>query len=264
MTVDHSDMKLGKQRARHDPRTLMLADYIDSTTLPPSPAARDWGARIDPKSWGMMLNNHIGDCTCAAAAHLIQDWTSNNAGEITLGDPQVLDAYEAVSGYDAKSGSNDNGAVETDVLNYWRHTGIGGRTIKAYVALEPGNRDHVRDAINLFGGCYIGLALPISAQAQQTWMIPPGGATGTGAPGSWGGHAVAVVAYNERRVTCVTWGTLKQMTWDFFTTYCDEAYAVLSPDWSDGKSTPVGFDMETLENDLKQLSDRPIPTGTAG
>ena len=36
--VDHSGMKLGKAAAIHDPRTLMLADYLDAEALPPTPA----------------------------------------------------------------------------------------------------------------------------------------------------------------------------------------------------------------------------------
>jgi hypothetical protein len=263
--VDHSQNKLGKQRARHDPRTLQLADYLETTVLPPAPPDRDWGGKIPPDGWGMMLNDRIGDCTCAAAGHLIQDWTSNTGTETTPSDQEIEAAYEAVSGYDPSTGANDNGAVEIDVLNYWRKTGVAGRKIDAYVSLEPGNTQHVRDSINLFGGCYIGVALPVSAQRQETWTVPPGGPHGQGAPGSWGGHAVMLVAYNPRRVTCVTWGAVKQMTWSFFTSYCDEAYAILSiGDWlKDGKA-PSGFDLGTLQKDLAGLSDRPLPTGAAG
>jgi hypothetical protein len=32
--IDHPQMPLGKQRPRHDPRTLQLADYLDTTKLP--------------------------------------------------------------------------------------------------------------------------------------------------------------------------------------------------------------------------------------
>ena len=133
------------------------------------------------------------------------------------------------------------------------------------VALEPGNVDHVKDAINIFGGCYIGVALPVSAQRQETWTVPQGGPTGQGAPGSWGGHAVICVAYNPRRVTCITWGRAKQMTWRFFTTYCEEAYAVVSKDWlcRDGKA-PVGLDLDGLMAAVQQLSDKPVPAGVPG
>src|SRR5947209_19729012 len=197
--TDHRQMKLGKQRPRHDPRTLQLADYLDSTVLPPPPPERDWGGKIAADAWGMMKNDSIGDCTCAAAGHLVQDCTANVGSEVTPSDDDILAAYEAVSGYDPATGANDNGAVELDVLNHWRKNGIANRKIEAYAALEPGNLDHVRDSINLFGGCYIGLALPVSAQKQATWTVPAGGATGPGAPGSWGGHAVMLVAYNSRR-----------------------------------------------------------------
>jgi hypothetical protein len=258
--IDHSGMPLGKQRARHDPRTLQLADYLDSTTLPPAPPSRDWGTKIPADGWGMMLNDTIGDCTCAAAAHLVQDWTSNDGELVTLSDDDVLAAYEAVSGYDPKTGANDNGAVEIDVLNYWRGTGVGGHKFDAYVALEPHNHEHVRDSINLFGGCYIGLSLPVSAQRQRTWTVPPGGPTGPGSPGSWGGHAVVLVGYNPRRVTCITWGQEKQMTWGFLDAYCDEAYALLSvDDWLQGdRKAPNGLDLGTLRADLAEISDHAV------
>jgi hypothetical protein len=259
--VDHSRMPLGKQRARHDPRTLQLADYIDTTKLPPAPRSCQWGEKIPDDGWGMMRNDEIGDCTCAAAAHLVQDWTSNDAAKmITISDNDVVKAYSAVSGYDPDTGLNDNGAVEIEVLNYWRKKGIGGHKFDAYVSLEPRNHEHIRDAIHLFGGVYIGLALPVSAQTQRTWTVPPGGPTGPGAPGSWGGHAVILVGYNSRRVTCVTWGEEKQMTWGFLDAYCDEAYALLSvSDWlhSDRKA-PNGFDLETLREDLKQIEGHAV------
>ena len=87
----------------------------------------------------MMHNDTIGDCTCAAAGHLVMEWTANVGAETTPADADILAAYSAITGYDPKTGANDNGAVETDVLNYWRKTGIAGHKIMAYAALEPGN-----------------------------------------------------------------------------------------------------------------------------
>jgi len=161
----------------------------------------------------------------------------------------------------AKTGANDNGAQEIDVLNYWRQTGIAGHKIQAYVALEPSNTTHIMDGTWIFGGCYIGLALPKTAQAQtqnhQPWSATAAGTTGDGAPGSWGGHAVPVVAYDSRSVTVVTWGALQTMTWGFWAAYCDEAYAILSPDFlkkKDGKpATPDGFNVQQLLEDLADL-----------
>ena len=167
---------------------------------------------------------------------------------VTPTDKQIVAAYSAITGYNPTTGANDNGAVEIDVLNYWRQTGIAGHKIGAYVALEPSNHNHVMDSVYIFEGCYIGVQLPISAQAQvqnhQPWSVPPGGPTGDGKPGSWGGHAVPVVAYDSRGVTVVTWGALQVMTWSFWEAYCDEAYAILSNDYLTGKkTTPQGFSM---------------------
>ena len=88
----------------------------------------------------------------------------------------------------------------------------------------------------------------------QPWSVPPGGTTGDGKPGSWGGHAIPVVAYDTRGVTVVTWGALQAMTWSFWEAYCDEAYAILSDDYMDGqKKAPQGFNLQQLQADLADL-----------
>lgn len=251
MKVDHSRMKLGKQAARHDPRTLQLANYLRPKLLPPPPPQVDWSAKV--AAWPMMANDTVGDCTCAAAGHLIQEWTANAGTEQVVPDSAIITAYAAVSGYNPKTHAHDTGANEIDVLNYWRKDGIGGHVIRAYVALEPGNLDHVRDSVAIFANSYIGLALPTTAQTQDVWSVPPGGAVGLGAPGSWGGHAVPVVAYDPQGLTVVTWGALKRMTWEFWGAYCDEAYAILSDDFLTAGKAPDGIDLATLEADLNEV-----------
>jgi len=251
MAVDHSQEKLGKKPARHDARTLQMANYLE---LPAFPTSRDWTSKA-ATGWGMMLNDQLGDCTCAAVGHIIQAWSAN-AGpkEITLPDQAILKAYEAVGGYKPGQPGTDQGAVELDVLKYWRKTGVGGYKIDAFVALEPKSHQHIEAAVDLFGGAYIGLSLPVSAQKQTVWSVPPGGANGTGAPGSWGGHAVVVEAYDLHGLTCITWGQKKRMTWSFWDTYCDEAYATLSELWAGNKPAPSGFNLAQLKADLKEVS----------
>jgi hypothetical protein len=44
------------------------------------------------------------------------------------------------------------------------------------------------------------------------------------------------------------------MTWSFWETYCDEAYAIISTDYSNGKrQAPQGFSMQQLQADLADL-----------
>lgn len=251
----YGSVKLGKLPPRHDPRTLQISKYLDTSKLPEPPRSEDYATKV--RVWPMMRNDTVGDCTCASAGHMIEQWTTYAAKAFTPTDAQVIAAYSAITGYDPVTGANDNGAVILDVLNYWRKVGIASRRVAGYVGLEPRAHTDVKDAVMLFGNCYLGLALPLSAQSQEVWAVPPGGATGIGAPGSWGGHAVPVVAYDPRTLTVVTWGRTKRMTWSFFDAYCDEAYAVLSQDWIDDRTKLAAshFDFVTLQKDLAELQE---------
>ena len=187
--VNHEKVKLGKLAVRHDPRTLMMATYTTAQLTAP-PASADYTKKVN-KPWGMMKNDVIGDCTCAAAGHLIMEWTANAGTLVRPSTPDIVKAYSAITGYNPKTGAHDTGAVELDALNYWRKTGIAGHQIAAFVALEPSNHTHVMDAVWMFGACYIGLSLPLTAKGQRIWSVPTQGTHGPGAPGSWGGGNVA-------------------------------------------------------------------------
>jgi hypothetical protein len=213
--TDHSQMKLGKRPRRHDARTLKLARYLKSG-LPSAPPRVDYSCGIT--NFGMMLNDQIGCCTIAAAAHAVQVWTANAGTEITFPDPVILDYYRTWDGYNPADPSTDQGGVELDVLNDWRKQSFAGHGLDAYAALsaipDSGFRIlEVQTAIWLFGGVYIGLELPLSAQNQEVWDIEPSGDVAIGRlsdfkspnhsitkspddPGSWGGHAVILVGYD--------------------------------------------------------------------
>jgi hypothetical protein len=241
---------LGKRIPRLDNRTLLLADYVIGV-LPTPPTSENWGEKVS--SWPMYDNDRIGDCTFAAAGHMVKCWTANSGKAKAPSTKAVVAGYSALTGYNGTP-ATDKGANELDVLNFWRKIGIGAYKIGAYAKLTPQNVEHIRIAVQLFGGVYIGVAMPISAQTQKIWSVPSGGPIGNGAPGSWGGHAVNIVEYDTQYLTCVTWGQTLRMTWGFWAAYCDEAYAVLSTDWFSGKATaPNGFDLLALQTDLTKL-----------
>jgi hypothetical protein len=246
----HASMKLGKKAPKHDPRTLRMARYL-TADLPPAPPV------VMPpimRQLGMMLNDALGICTCAAAGHMVQAWTAANGSEVVVPDEAILRAYEESCGYNPADPSTDQGGIELDVLAYWRRVGIGGHKIGSFVALDPRSREHLKAACFLFGGAYIGVSLPVAAQNQIVWSLSIAGTDGDATPGSWGGHAVCIVGYNETGPLCVTWGQVKQMTWAWFDAYCEEAYAVLSADWADADGAPVGFDYSALQADLRAVA----------
>jgi hypothetical protein len=242
--------RLGKLPVRHDRRTLKLEQY--AAALPPPPASCDLTNKMT--QIGVMANDQIGDCTCAAAAHMIQAWTAEDGAQVIIPDAEVLKLYSAVGGYVPGDTSTDKGAIVLDVLNYWRKIGLDGHLLGGYAALQLKNHCEVMQSVYYFGAVYVGLGLPLSAQEQAIWSVPPAGAQGAGEPGSWGGHAVPIVAYNVVGPICITWGQLLQMTWGFYDVYCEEAYACFSQDivGSDDKS-PEGFDSAQLQADLRKI-----------
>lgn len=238
---------LGKLEVKHDERNLLLAKYIDDqVALPKVPSSVDWSQKVG--NWPMYGNDSLGDCTCAAVGHMEEAWSAAAGAPEVPADNAVTDLYWA-------TGSADTGRYCLDVLNYWQSTGFGSddEKILAFAQIDEKNQQHVEFACWGLGGVYIGVQLPKSAQTQSDeWTVANGP---DAAPGSWGGHCVNLVGYTADGPTCVTWGRLMPMTWDFFNAYCDEAYAVISPDFLDSRDkAPSGFDLDELKIDLTQVT----------
>jgi hypothetical protein len=246
-TTSWGARKLGRKAIKTDTRTLMLARYFTSA-LPAPPRAADWTRGMT--SWGMMLNDKLGDCTIAGIGHAVQVWSANAFQEITVSDDVILAAYEQWNGYNPVDPSTDQGGIELDVLTDWKANGLAGHRLLAFADPKAANLVEVRQSIALFGGVYIGISLPLTAQSQDVWDVVPDDGSGSSAAGSWGGHAVFVPAYDANGFTCITWGQQKKMTTAFWQMYVDEAHALLSPDWLTAKGSPSGFDLAQLEADL--------------
>lgn len=246
--------RLGKLAPRHDARTFKLEKYL--LQLPPLLSAVTWADKVT--QWQMFLNDQLGDCAIAAPAHMEMLWSAYASTEFAPTDTEVIAAYEAVSGYKPGDPSTDNGCIELDVLRYWKTVGIADHKIEAYMSIEPANINHLKAAIMLFGGAYIGLALPVTASAQidanSAWDVVDGDLAGDSEPGSWGGHAINLIGYNTLGFVGVTWGALQPMTTRFIQAYMDEAWAILSPQFFNAKAkAPSGFDHAQLLADLAAL-----------
>lgn len=248
-------MKLGRLRSIHDKRTLWLSSYlVKPVHLPAPPLDRDWSPAVTVP-WGMMKNDEVGDCVLAAAGHAIMQWSFNAGHGFTPSDADILKAYSDVGGYVPGDSSTDNGADPLTALKYWRKVGIGGHKIGAFLAINPGRPDQFVHAINLFECAYLALGLPLAAQEMKVWDVPTGQKlTGAWEPWSWGGHMVESPKYDAGGIPVVTWGELKTMTWRFLLSYCDEAYIALSEDMLNEGKSPLGFDMEALKRDLKEVT----------
>ncbi|HEV8531783.1 MAG TPA: hypothetical protein VGT00_10240 [Methylomirabilota bacterium] len=253
----HKKVKLGKHPPRIDYRAFRLADYV-TRKLPPPPLKADLTAKVD--TWPMMGNDEYNDCAFAAAGHLIMEWTANTGRPVTPGEKSILAAYSAVTGFVKKKGGHGPGAVVLDVLNHWRQRGIAGHRIAAFLSLTLKDREEIREAVARFGGCYLGLNFtrerkdfPLVLSKANLWRVRPGKRGGPGKPNPNKGHVVAVVGYDPRALTCVSWEDTYQMTWKFWERYADEAFAIISPDWLRGKRLPVEFNLPAVLADLKKV-----------
>lgn len=223
--LEHVNLKLGRTMVRHSPVRRLAAHDLMSL-LPPPPTEFD--SRMGVTNWGMMLNDTLGDCTCAGVAHDLQVASLFAYGDvskmITAADSQVESLYELACGYEPADPTTDEGGVETDVIAYVEKNGFAGRKLLGAVSPDPNNLDHVKKAIANFGKIYFGANMPLAAQNSGLWK-PVNGREGI--PGGWGGHAMDSPQYSLVGPGFITWGGDQPADWDWWTEYVDECHVLL-------------------------------------
>lgn len=234
-------------------KNLMLASYLPEV-LPKQPTL-PIDVSDNVVSWPMYLNNQLGDCACAAPAHMEEIFSADTGKFRLLTDADVLALYE-LQGYVPGNPATDQGSSMGQVLQDWRKDWHGS-VIWAYCQVDETNEDHIQLALWLFRGLYIGIALPLTAQGQTIWDVVPD-MPGRNEPGSWGGHAVNVVAINaDGSRDFISWGQRMRMTKAFWLEYVDEVYAVVTGDLMAGATLPTnGFSLEQLEADMAELGSQ--------
>jgi hypothetical protein len=256
--------KLGKKPATYDKRDLQFAHYRTAAALPPHPKQFGHEKLVGANAWQMLGNGPdntvspgfqgAGDCVFAGGDHESMLWTLEGGTAATFTGANAIADYSAVTGYNPKKPKSDQGTDVRQALKYRQNTGLidaanKRHKIGAYLALEPGNVDHLLEALYLFGIIGIGIQFPASAMDQfdagKPWSV-------VAETQIDGGHYVPLVAKRDN-FDCVTWGRLQQMTAQFYTKYCDEAWAILSPEMLKSGKSPEGFDLAQLQSDIAAL-----------
>lgn len=257
-----SNHKLGRLHRTFDPRIPHMSALLAGQILPPPPPRQDWTTGM-PASLGMMLNDRLGDCTCAAFYHALQVWSFNAVPPMqTQPDADVEKLYILACGYNPRLGGEGPGGIEQHVLTYLLNSGApvgaGGQSrnkIAAFVEVDPRNTDDVKRTIADCGVAYIGFNVP-------QYIVPPAPAT---PPQIWdvqgsdnaivGGHAVVLAGYDANGARVISWGQYYTMTWAFFAQYVDEVYAIADSNWINQKGTsPAGLTLDQLEVQMKALA----------
>jgi hypothetical protein len=243
-------VRFGKHPAKSDYRTLRLENFLLSNLADP-PQTFDTLPRVFtgtgiedvPTLFPMDGNNQYGDCTIAALAHAITVFCGYQ------GKTNIPDEAMVVKLYLKLTNGVDSGLQELDVLNYWQSNEVDGDKISAYVRIAASNLKHVKQAIQLFGGVYLGFQVQENCVDEFNAGVPwtPGPLTNDG-------HAVYAVGYDDEGVTVLTWGSTQKATWDWWNECVDEAYAVLSAEALEPGFAP-GFDSAALANALKAVAN---------
>ena len=241
--------RFGKHPPKADYRTLRFRDYLAAGLAAPPPAVNTLDRVYnnlhvnDPTLlFPMDGNDTLGDCTIAALAHAITVYHG------LVDTKQIMAKQPIVKLYMHLTGGVDSGLNELDVLNYWRKTSVDGDKLLGFVKIDPKNHTHVQQAIQLFGGVYLGFQVQQNAiqqfDAHQPW---------TPQPLTQDGHAVFAVGYDQNTVTVLTWGNTQQGTWAWWDECVDEAYAILPPQAKDPRFAP-GFNIAQLQTDLNAVA----------
>ena len=257
----HPDRKLGWVPSDPDKPRLRLGAFLKSGYTGTVPQVIDYGSKIP--AWTMSLNDRLGCCTAADAAHQIAVWTSWGQGAmITPTDNDVLKFYEGSTGYNPQDPASDQGGNLQDVCAYFRRVGMAGHKAAAFFQVDPADDPELRAALYLFGGVAIGFGIPAFAVQQfddhRVWDI-----SGYNTHIE-GGHDVLLVGKTPTgNYQVVTWGRLQEVTPAFWSEYMapsgNEAWCRASLEWVKANHSPPGLDTTALNAAFTQLTGEPGP-----
>jgi hypothetical protein len=255
------NFRLGRLPRTFDPRVPHMSALTAGQTLAPPPPSVDYTTGMPP-NLGIMLNNTLGDCTCAAFYHALQVWTFNaNPPMQTQPDGDVEQLYIQACGYNPKTPGEGPGGNEQKVLTYLLKDGAPSgpngqsrQKLAAFVEVDPRNTDDLKRAIDHCGVAYIGFnvpqfLMPPNAPPPSVWDVQPGQDDSI-----IGGHAVVLAGYDAAGARVISWGSYYTMTWGFFGQFVDEVYALADADWIQQKGmSPGGLTLAELEAQMKAL-----------
>jgi hypothetical protein len=235
-----SAYKLGRLPAT---RPAALADLSVYATGPlPTPPRT---VEVPAGSYPIDGNDTYGDCTIAGVAHLITAWNTESHEHDTIpGEQTVVEEYFKLTG------GQDTGLNEAEVLKTWQTKGLFGEKIAGYAPVNPRDLLQLHQAVAFYGGCYLGIECPASAQEQfangEPWTYEGSEVEG--------GHCVVALGYGPNGgLHCATWGGIAVLEASFLAHYLEEAWCILPHQLVEAKGDALGVDLQALELDLARV-----------
>lgn len=261
--VTGQTFKFGRKPSPHR-RHLHLKNYLVSPgSLPMPPQVSHYSYAAEAGVAMVLGNDRLGNCTAAAAAHIIDIWRGNaRSDEPVVSEEETIRFYSASTGYRPDDDSTDQGGDLITVLSKWKTDGFfgdGKSKLVGYAAVDMTNITEVKAAIWLFENLYVGIGMadawvePMPARNGFIWDV-------AGAPNMSNGHCMAFCGYNEQGVFTLTWGMVGIITPEALAKYFvpsagGEAYVLLSEEAVNRASrrTPSGANYEDLLRDIEMF-----------
>jgi hypothetical protein len=246
------NFKLGKKAPKRLMSTPALGDFLPKATSWPAVPPQGWETAVPAASLDILGNDQYGDCAEAGALHLIQAMSYNSGRPLDPSYDDAIRLYSAVTGFNPSDPATDQGTALTDLLNYWQNTGITvGSTVHkilGFATVDFTSIPLMRYATYLFGGLYLGINCPAKCQQDTSnWNFGPGLPID-------GGHCVIRAGEGAAGGKTGSWGMWIPTSNEFYLSYVDEAYIVVTEDWvsAQGKS-PTGLDVNGLLAAMKSI-----------
>ena len=229
-------------------KTLKLKDYLTAdlpAATPPYNALTRVFAALGTNDVATLFpmdgNDTVGNCTIAALAH------ASTVFNGLVGVRNVMTAAQCTELYFQLTGGADSGLDCLTVLNYWKAAAVNGEKILGYAAVDVTNKHEVKQAIQLFGGVYVGFQVQMNCVNEFDWnqWWKPGPLTADG-------HCPFVIGFDKFSVQCLTWGGLQHGSWGWWGECVEEAYVILPPQATSASFAP-GFNFAQLQADLAAL-----------
>ena len=245
---------LGKTAARPGAISFKLSTYFNLAALPVPPAV--FGHYGAVNYWGILGNDHYGNCVLAGGDHETMLWTAEAGDIVPFNDTSALSDYSAITGFNPDDPATDQGTDMQVAASYRRKTGLIDATgkrhmVDAYVAPAVGNINEILTAAYLFSAVGVGVQFPASAMSQfdagKPWSVVPGSPIE-------GGHYIPCVGRSPSgNFVFVTWGRTQEAEPSWVTAYNDESVCYLSLEMLKNSMSPENFDLATLQADLNAL-----------
>jgi hypothetical protein len=235
-----SAYKLGRLPATR-PAALKDLSVYATGPLPAPPRT----VEVPKASYPIDGNATYGDCTIAGVAHLLTAWnTESHEHDPVPGEQAIIEEYFKLTG------GQDTGLNEAEVLKTWQTEGLFGEKIAGYAPVNPKDLLQLHQSVAFYGGCYLGIECPASAQEQFA----------SGEPWTYegseveGGHCVVALGYGPNGgLHVATWGGIAVLEASFLAHYLEEAWVILPHQLVEAKGDSLGVDLAALEADLAKV-----------